>query len=99
MLVNVFVYICPRGMAKDFFVKSNISSSTWDFVDMKEEVLFSIVACNFEDWDENRSDVTEMLMMQNDTVYFCKITAAGEERGITAADLLKYFTLNINTQG
>ncbi len=98
LLENYTLYY-PKEWKDKVFVKSNISSRTWDFVDMKEEVLFSIVACNFEDWDENRSDVTEMLMMQNDTVYFCKITAAGEERGITAADLLKYFTLNINTQG
>ena len=85
MLENYTLYY-PKEWKDKVFVKSNISSRTWDFVDMKEEVLFSIVACNFEDWDENRSDVTEMLMMQNDTVYFCKITAAGEERGITAAE-------------
>ena len=66
---------------------------------MNESVLFSIIACNFEDWDETDSGATEMLMMQNDTVYFCRITAAGEERRITAADLLEYFSININSQG
>jgi hypothetical protein len=98
--VKIYTSFPDSNEWKDkIFVKSDISARTWDFVDLNDEVLFSIVTCNFEDWDETRSDVTEMLMIQNETVYFCKITAAGEEKGITAADLLEYFTLNINSQG
>jgi hypothetical protein len=98
LLENYTLYY-PKEWKDKIFVKSDISARTWDFVDLNEEVLFSIVTCNFEDWDETRSDVTEMLMIQNETVYFCKITAAGEEKGISAAHLLEYFTLNINSQG
>ena len=98
LLENYTLYY-PKEWKDKIFVKSDISARTWDFVDLNDEVLFSIVTCNFEDWDETRSDVTEMLMIQNETVYFCKITAAGKEKGITAGDLLEYFTLNINSQG
>ncbi len=98
LLENYTLYY-PKEWKDNIYVKSDISARTWDFVDLKENVLFSIVACNFEDWDESSSEATEMLMIQNDTVYFCKITAAGEKKGIKAADLLKYFTVNINSQG
>ena len=98
LLENYTLYY-PEEWKDKIFVKSNISTRIWDFVDLNEKLLFSIVACNFEDWDENSSVATEMLMIQNDTVYFCRITAEGEKKGITAADLLEYFTLNINPQG
>ncbi|MBQ3498624.1 MAG: hypothetical protein IJA87_05810 [Clostridia bacterium] len=98
-LIENYTLYYPKEWKDKIFVKSNISTRTWDFVDMNESVLFSIIACNFEDWDETDSGATEMLMMQNDTVYFCRITAAGEERRITAADLLEYFSININSQG
>lgn len=85
----------PREWKNKVFVNSDTSSRTWNFVDSQNTKLFSITAFAFEDWDENSSNVTEMLLMQNDTVYCCTITPAGEDFGIKVVDLLKYFSLNV----
>ena len=98
MLENYTLYF-PKEWKDKIFVRSDNSARTWHFVDTDENVLFSISACMFEEWDETNFDTAQMLMIQNETVYFCTITDAGAENGILIADLMSYFTVIINSQG
>ena len=94
-LVENYSLYYPAEWKNKIFVKSDNAARTWNFVNTDDEVLFNVTAFNFNEWDENSANVTEMLMMQNDTVYCCTITPAGEIAGITEVDLLKYFSLNL----
>ncbi len=85
----------PKEWKNKVFVNSVPENRKWRFVDKNGNELFSLTAYNFSDWDESSAYVTEMLMMQNETVYACTITDAGEKYGIKAVDLLKYFSLNV----
>ena len=98
MLENYTLYF-PKEWKNKIFVKSDNSARTWHFVDAEENVFFSISACMFEVWDESNFDNAQMLMIQGETVYFCTVTDVGAENGIVIADLMNYFTVNINSQG
>ncbi|MEE1283725.1 MAG: hypothetical protein UHK54_02580, partial [Acutalibacteraceae bacterium] len=98
MLENYTLYF-PKEWKNKIFVKSDNSARTWHFVDAEENVFFSISACMFEEWDESNFDNAQMLMIQGETVYFCTVTDVGAENGIVIADLMNYFTVNINSQG
>ncbi len=94
LLENYSLYF-PKEWKDKVFVNSVPEARKWRFIDKSGTELFSLNAYNFSDWDESSAYVTEMLMMQNETVYACVITDAGEEYGIKAVDLLKYFALNV----
>ena len=94
LLENYNLYF-PSSWKDKVFINTEIDTRTWNFLDKNNNKLFSVTAYNFSEWDENSSNVTEMLMMQNDTVYACTITEDGANFGIKAVDLLKYFSLNV----
>ncbi|MBQ8027627.1 MAG: hypothetical protein IJ261_05870, partial [Clostridia bacterium] len=93
-LENYTLYF-PTTWLNKVYVKSDNAARTWNFVNATDETLFSITAYDFENWDENSSEVTEMLMVQNDTVYCCTVTSEGKNAGVSAVDLIEYFSLNI----
>lgn len=94
LLENYNLYF-PSEWKNNVFIRTDLGTRTWNFLNKNDVLLFSVSAIDFSQWDENSSVVTEMLMMQNDTVYACTITEEGKSFGIKAVDLLKYFSLNV----
>ncbi len=94
LLENYNLYF-PSDWKNNVFIRTDLGTRTWNFLNKNDVLLFSVSAIDFSQWDENSSVVTEMLMMQNDTVYACTITEEGKSFGIKAVDLLKYFSLNV----
>lgn len=94
LLENYNLYF-PSDWKNKVYIRTDLETRTWNFLNKNDVMLFSVSAIDFSQWDENSSSVTEMLMMQNDTVYACTITEEGKSFGIKAVDLLKYFSLNV----
>ncbi len=94
LLENYMLYF-PDDWKEKVFVKSENDSRKWHFVNSNDEILFTLTALEFSKWDENSSDVTEMIIIQNETVYCCTVTQAGAAAGISSVDLENYFSLNI----
>lgn len=83
-----------RSWVNRLFLKSDNSSRVWSFVDSADKEYFRITAFALDDWNENSDKITEMLLVNNDTVYTCTISKRGEKAGIKASDLVKYFSIN-----
>ena len=94
LLENYTLYY-PRSWKNKVFVKSENAERKWHFVNGNDDTLFTISAHSFADWDDNNSDNSEMIMVQNDTVYCCTVTDIGEQAEITVSDIAGYFSLNI----
>ncbi len=94
LLENYTLYY-PQSWKNKVFVKSENAQRKWHFVNEDDGVLFTISAHSFSDWDDNSSDNSEMIMVQNDTVYCCTVTDIGEQYEITVSDIASYFSLNI----
>lgn len=94
LLENYTLYF-PESWRNKVYVRSENALRTWCFVDTKDEPLFSISACEIDDWDSKNSGNTDMLLVQNNTVYYYTITQAGLDAGINSIDISTYFSLNI----
>lgn len=94
LLENYTLYY-PSSWKNKVFVKSENMKRKWNFVNANDETLFTISAHSFSESDENNSDNSEMIMVQNDTVYCCIVTDIGDKAGITVSDIASYFSLNI----
>ncbi len=84
----------PKKYIGRLFVRSDNSTGTWTFVTASNTELFRIEVYDLSEWDENSKNVTETLFINGDKVYACTVTEAGEEKGVKANDLVKYFSLN-----
>ncbi len=90
---NYKLYVSDE-LFKKIYVRSDNENSTWDFVTSSGDTLFSIIVYDLNEWNNNKPNVTETLLINNDKVYACKITEKGKENGVSSADLVKYFSLN-----
>lgn len=93
LLENYMLYY-PETWKDKVFVHSDNVARTWHFVNTDDEELFSISACDFDEWDNISSDATQMLYVQNNTVYYCSVTQKGSDAGVDSVDLSNYFSLN-----
>lgn len=94
-LLEHYTLYYPQSWKNKVFVRSKNVERKWHFVNENDDVLFTISAHTFSDWDDSNSDGLEMIMVQNDTVYCCSVTDIGAQADITAADISSYFSLNI----
>ncbi len=85
----------PKEYIGRVFVRSDNTTGTWNFVTDSNKELFEIAVYSLDEWDDNSKNVTETLYIDSDKVYACTITEAGEEKGIKANELVKYFSLNV----
>lgn len=94
LLENYTLYYLQAWKNK-VFVRSENARRKWHFVNSNDDVLFTISAYAFSDWDEKNSDGSEMIMIQKDTVYGCSVTDIGAQAGINVSDISNYFSLDI----
>ncbi len=94
-LLEHYTLYYPQNWKNKVFVRSKNVERKWQFVNENDDVLFTISAHAFSDWDDKISDISEMIMVQNDTVYCCSVTDIGAQADITVSDISSYFSLNI----
>ena len=84
----------PQKFVGKVFVCSDNSTGHWSFKNSKNQKLFDIVIYDADDWDKHSQSVTQMLFINNNTVYACNITQEGFAVGVTAEALTENFEIN-----
>lgn len=85
----------PNEWFDKVFVGNEPASRAWSFSNSDDDLLFVITAYSLDGWDRITDKITEVLLIQSDTVFTCTITELGEKFGVTATDLLKFFSTGV----
>ncbi len=82
-------------LMKKVLVCSDNLTGHWKFLDAENQAeLFNIVIYGIDDWSDYSDKVTAMLHTNNNKVYACNITEAGEAFGIDINELKENFSMN-----